>query len=134
VALDGGWSLDVPGDFAQEWDEERNWTAWNRSRTVWFRRIGFTKPGGALPTAAESLEVGRKSLPEGEPVAEIHDAGVVGEALFGPAEDDGRMVWRLSGVAGTVGQLAICNIYIEDEADRDWAVLTWQTLKHGNGG
>jgi len=134
VALDGGWSLDVPGDFAQEWDEERNWTAWNRSRTVWFRRIGFTKPGGALPTAAESLEVGRKSLPEGEPGAGIHDAGVVGEALFGPAEDDGRTVWRLSGVAGTVGQLAICNIYIEDEGDRDWAVRTWQTLRHGQDG
>lgn len=132
VALDGGWSLEVPGDFAQEWDEERNWTAWNSSRTVWFRRIGFTKPGGALPTAAESLEVGRKSLPEGEPVAGISGAGVMGEALFGPAEDDGRTVWRLSGIAGTVGQLAICNIYIEDEANRDWAVRTWQTLRHGS--
>ena len=133
VALDGGWSLEVPGDFATEWDEERNWTAWNASRTVWFRRIGFTKPGGALPTAGEALEIGRKSLPEGESVPTINEAGIVGEALFGSTEDDGRTVWRLSGVAGTVGQLAVCNIYIEDQADRDWAVRAWQTLRHGNG-
>jgi hypothetical protein len=56
---------------------------------------------------------------------------VVGEAVFGPTEDDGRTVWRLSGVAGTVGQLAVCNIYTEDESDRGWAVRTWQSLRHG---
>ena len=131
VALDGGWSLLVPGAFAREWDEERNWTAWNRSRTIWFRRIGFTKPGGALPTAGESLEVGKKSLPEGTPVERIESAGIIGEGIYGPTEDDGRTVWRLSGVAGTVGQLAICNIYIEDESDRDWAVETWLSLRNG---
>jgi hypothetical protein len=131
AALDGGWSLEVPGEFASEWDEERNWTAWNRSRTVWFRRVGFTKPGGALPTAAEALEVGRKSLPEGEPAPGVEAPGVAGEAVFGPTEDDGRTVYRLSGVAGAVGQLAVCNIYVENPADRDWAVRTWQTLRHG---
>ena len=122
----------MPGDFAEEWDEERNWTAWNRSRTVWFRRVGFTKPGGALPTAAEALEVGRKSLPEGNPAPGINEGGVVGEAVFGPTEDDGRTVFRLSGVAGTVGEIAVCNIYVETESDRDWAVKTWQTLRHGS--
>ena len=130
-SLDGGWSLEVPGEFAHEWDEERNWTAWNRSRTIWFRRIGFTKPGGALPTATESLDVGRKSLPEAEPAARIDAAGVVGEAVFGSTEDDGRTVWRLSGIAGAVGQLAICNVYLEAEGDRAWAIDTWRTLRHG---
>jgi hypothetical protein len=129
--LDGGWSLEVPGAFASEWDDERNWTAWNGSRTVWFRRVGFTKPGGALPSAAEALEVGRKSLPEGQPAPGIDEAGIVGEAVYGPTEDDGRTVYRLSGVAGAVGEIAVCNIYIEDESDRDWAVRTWQTLRHG---
>jgi len=127
--LDGGWSLEIPGDFAGEWDEERNWTAWNRSRTVWFRRVGFTKPGGALPTASEALEVGKKSMPEGRPAPGIEEEGLVGEAVFGPTEDDGRIVYRLSGVAGSPGEIAVCNIYIEDEADYDWAVRTWRTLR-----
>lgn len=131
IALDGGWSVEVPGGFAREWDEERNWTAWDRTRTVWFRRVGFTKPDGTPPTPVEALEVGRRSLPDGEPVPGIDAGGVSGAAVFGPAEEEGRTVWRLSGVAGAGGQLAVCNVYCESEADRDWAVRTWQSLRHG---
>jgi hypothetical protein len=45
-------------------------------------------------------------------------------------EEDGRTLWRLSGVTGAPGQLAVCNVYIENEADRDWAVRTWHSLRH----
>jgi hypothetical protein len=130
VQLDGGWSVQVPGDFAQEWDHERNWTAWNRSRTVWFRRVGFTKPGGLAPTASEVLEVGRRSLPEGEVVGGINRGDICGSAVFGAVEEEGRQVWRLSGVAGAPGQLAICHVYVEDATDRDWATQTWQSLNY----
>jgi hypothetical protein len=133
VALDGGWSVEVPGEFAREWDEERNWTAWDQTRTVWFRRVGFVKPDGSPPTAGEALELGRKSLPEGEPAPELSAGGVLGEAVYGQTEEEGRTVWRLSGVAGTGGQLAVCNVYSESASDRDWAVRTWQSLRHGNG-
>jgi hypothetical protein len=131
VVLDGGWSLEVPGPFAREWDEDRNWTAWDASRTVWFRRVGFTKPDGSPPTAGEALEVGRRSLPEGEPVPDLGVGEVRGEAVFGPTEEEGRTVWRLGGVAGAAGQLAVCNVYVESEADREWAVKAWQSLRHG---
>jgi hypothetical protein len=33
-------------------------------------------------------------------------------------------------VAGAAGQLAVCNVYSESAADRDWAVRTWQSLRH----
>jgi hypothetical protein len=131
VTLDGGWSVEVPGDFAREWDEERNWTAWNRTRTVWFYRVGFTKSDGDPPTVDELLEVGRRSLPEGDAVSGIHAGSVRGSAVFGPTEEEGRTVWRLGGVASAAGQLAVCNIYTEDPTDRDWAVRTWQSLRHG---
>lgn len=134
AALDGGWSVEVPGGFAREWDEDRNWTAWDRTRTVWFRRVGFTKRDGSPPTPAEALEVGRRSLPAGEPVPGIDAHGVLGAAVFGPAEEDGRTVWRLSGVAGAGGQLAVCNVYCESESDRDWAVRAWQSVRHADGG
>jgi hypothetical protein len=134
VTLTGGWSVEVPGDFAREWDDDRTWTAWNRTRTVWFHALGFTKPDGSRPSAAEAVEVGRRSLPEGEPVAGIDRAGIRGAAVFGPADEDGRTVWRLSGVAAVEGQLVVCNVYTEDPADRDWAAHTWQSLRHaGNG-
>jgi hypothetical protein len=133
AALDGGWSVQVPGGFAREWDADRNWTAWDRTRTVWFRRVGFTKPDGSSPTALEALEVGRKSLPEGDPVPGLEVGEVRGAGVFGPVEEEGRTVWRLSGVAGVAGQLAVCNVYAESAADRDWAVQTWLTLRHSQG-
>jgi hypothetical protein len=128
VGLDGGWSVEVPGGFAREWDADRNWTGWDRTRTVWFRRVGFTKSDGEPPTAGEAAEVGRGSLPDGEAVP--GPGGVPGAAVWGPAEEDGRRVWRLSGVAGAAGQLAVCNVYSESAADRDWAVRTWQSVRH----
>lgn len=129
-ALDGGWSIEVPGDFAREWDADRNWTAWDRTRTVWFRRVGFTKPNGEIPTAEEALEIGRRSLPTGEAIPELDANGIRGTAVFGPVEEDGRIVWRLSGVAGAGDQLAVCNVYAESATDHDWAIRIWQSLRH----
>ncbi|MBX9626397.1 MAG: hypothetical protein K2X82_21535, partial [Gemmataceae bacterium] len=66
--LGGGWSVEVPGEFAREWGEDRTWTGWSGGRTVWFHAERFTKPDGSAPTAAEAVAVGRRSLPAGAPV------------------------------------------------------------------
>jgi hypothetical protein len=135
VQLDGGWGIEVPGDLARERNDDRTWTAWDRTRTVWFQALRFTKRDGVPPTAAEAAEVGRRSLPEGEALAPLDRAGLRGEAVFGSVEEDGRTLWRLSGVTGAPGQLAVCNVYVENPADRDWAVRTWHSLTYtGNGG
>jgi hypothetical protein len=130
VSLRSGWSIEVPGDFAREWDDKGIWSAWNRTRSVWFHCLGFTKRGGDEPTTEEALEVGRKSLPDGEPVPGFTRKGVVGEAVFGEADENGRTVWRLGGIAAVPGQLVTCNVYTEDPADHDWAVRTWHSLRH----
>jgi hypothetical protein len=98
---------------------------------VWFRRVGFTKPDGSEPSSGEVLEVGRRSLPDGELLPALDAGGVRGAAVYGPAAEDGRTVWRLSGVAGAGGQLAVCNVYSESASDRAWALQTWQSLRHG---
>lgn len=133
VPLGGGWSIEVPGDFARGWDDDRTWTGWNTTRTVWFHAMGYSKPDGTLPSAEEAVEVGRRSLPDGEPVPGLNAKGVREEAVFGPTDEEGRMVWRLSGVAAVPGQLVVCHAYIEDANDRDWAVHTWQTLRASGG-
>jgi hypothetical protein len=130
TCLDAGWSIEIPGDFAQEWDADRNWTAWNATRTIWFRRVGFTKPDGSQPTSTEILELGRRSLPEGEPLPALDAGPVRGLAVFGPVDEDGRTIWRLSGMAGAAGHLVVCNIYCQSPDDRAWAIHTWQSLHH----
>ena len=132
VQLDGGWSIEVPGELARERNEDRTWDAWDRTRTVWFQALQFTKKDGQPPTAAEAAEVGRRSLPDGEALPPLVRDGLRGEAVFGSVEEDGRTLWRLSGVTGAAGQLAVCNVYIENPADRDWAVRTWHSLRHAS--
>lgn len=130
AALCGGWSVEVPGGFAREWENERTWTGWDATRTVWVHVVCFTKPDGSRPTPAEAVAVGKRSLPEGEPVPGLSRDGLRGEAVYGVAEEDGRRVWRLSGVTATEGQLVVCHVYSDDPGDRDWAVRTWQSLRH----
>lgn len=128
--LDGGWSIEVPGELARERNDDGTWDAWDRTRTIWFQALRFTKRDGSPPTAAETAEVGRRSLPEGEALPPLARDGLRGEAVFGSVEEDGRTLWRLSGVTGSPGQLAVCNVYTENAADRDWAVRTWHSLRH----
>jgi hypothetical protein len=54
-------------------------------------------------------------------------------AVFGRIVEDGKTLWRLSGIAGGDGQLAVCNIYVESAAERSWAIAAWQSLRFGNG-
>jgi hypothetical protein len=131
VALGDGWAVTVPGEMARERNDDGTWDAWDRTRTVWFQALRFTKRDGAPPTAAEAVEVGRRSLPDGEAVPPLDRAGLRGAAVFGPVDEDGRTLWRLSGVTGAPGQLAVCNVYCENPADRDWAVRTWHSLALG---
>ena len=37
VTLTGGWTLTIPGEFADEWEEGgETWSAWHGGRTIWF--------------------------------------------------------------------------------------------------
>jgi hypothetical protein len=130
VSLEGGWSIEVPGEFARERGDDHTWTAWDQTRTVWFQALRFTKRDGSQPSAAETTEFGRKSLPEGEALPPVVHDKLRGEAVVGLVEEDGRTLWRLIGVTGAPGQLAVCNVYSQNEADRDWAVRTWHSLRH----
>jgi hypothetical protein len=129
VSLEGGWSIEVPGEFARERGEDHTWTAWDQTRTVWFQALRFTKRDGSQPSATETAEFGRKSLPEGEALPSVVRDELRGEAVVGSVEEDNRTLWRLTGVTGAAGQLAVCNVYSQNEADRDWAVRTWHSLR-----
>jgi len=80
-------------------------------------------------SAAEALAVGLSNLPPGESLPMKLHRPVLGEAVFSPHDEEGVAMHRLSGIAAADGQLAACNIYLRDAADRDWAIAVWQSLR-----
>jgi hypothetical protein len=113
---------------AEEWTEDGRWSAWDGGRTVWFTAFTLQKPDGSKPTAEECLE--RLTPPAGEAV-EYRGERVLGQAGFGPYEEDGEQLWQLNARSAVAGAAALCNIFVHDPADRDWAIATWQSLRRG---
>jgi hypothetical protein len=125
VPVTGGWTIEVPGHFATSWEDDgHTWNAWDTGRTVWFRSVFADGQ-----SAEEALIVGRVNLPDGEHLPGRHKHGVLGEAVFGPHHEDGQDLWRLSGIASVDGQLAACNVYVNNVIDREWAINVWRSLK-----
>lgn len=130
VQLSSGWSIEVPGEFTREWAEKGIWTAWDRTRSVWFHCLGLTNYDGDHASTEQALDLGRKSLPTGDVIPPFERNGVAGEAVYGSTDENGRTVYRLGGIAAVPGQLVTCNAYFTDPADREWAVRVWESLRH----
>ncbi len=127
VPLTGGWHVEIPGSFAISRNEDgTTWTAWNDSRTVWFRDLAM----GTDLSARDAVAAGRNNLPSGKALPRLQNGSVVGDAVFGPYAEDGRAGWRVCGVVAAEGHLATCNVYISNESDREWAIHTWESLGH----
>jgi hypothetical protein len=129
VDLQDGWSITIPGAMAEQWEPEgENWSAWDGRRTVWFHRWTFSKKTGGVPSAEEVLAMAEKQLPEGERF-EHRTPRVLGLAALAPHEEDGKAMLNLKAFSAVPGGLALCNVFFDDPADRDWAVATWHSLE-----
>lgn len=129
ATFSGGWHLRIPGRLAVKRDDDgRTWTAWDETITVWLKDQALGHPErGPAPSARHAVAAAKRNLPEAEPLPPL-DGATVGEAVYGPHSEDGRDIGRLCGVAAHGNRLAICNIYVNDPADRDRAVAIWQSL------
>ncbi len=125
--LSGGWSLAIPGSLAERWDDARTWCALERGRTVWFTSLS-TEPtdGGVSVTAEETLA----GLPPLEGALTHHrDGPLVGIAALGRSLADGVELAQLRAYTAAPGQAAVLTVCVEDDADRDWALALWRSLR-----
>jgi hypothetical protein len=127
VSLTGGWSIRVPGDFAEEWETSgQAWSAWHAGRTVRFTSWSV-RDEGEQQSAAEILA--ELELPDGD-VFEHQQGNVVGRAVFFLHEEKGESLWNLKAYSAVVGGFALCNIFVRGEDDLGWALDVWKTLEH----
>ncbi len=127
VDLTDGWSIEIPGEMTEEWDEEGLWTARDTGRAIFFKSYRLSKDDGSKPATREILD--GLTLPEGRRI-EHRKEGMIGRAaLVVPdrRDDDG---WRLAGHNVVDGGLAVCNVLFRDPDERDWAIATWRSLEN----
>jgi hypothetical protein len=129
VTLTGGWSLTIPGSFSEEWQEGgETWSAWHGGRTIWFTSWSVSGEADRKPSAREILD--GRSWPDEGTILEHQDGNLVGQAVFLPYEEEGEPLWNLKAYSAIEGNFCLCNIYVKDESDRDWAIEIWKSLRN----
>ncbi|MBM3992863.1 MAG: hypothetical protein FJ303_01705 [Planctomycetes bacterium] len=129
VTLTGGWSLTIPGTFAEQWEQNgETWSAWHGGRTIWFTSWSVTGEDDRTLNAGEILDT--RPWPEERGGIIEYQAGLIhGRAIFAPHEENGQPMWNLKGYSAVEGNFCLCNIFVQNEADRDWAIETWKSLR-----
>jgi hypothetical protein len=127
VDLTDGWSIEIPGEMAEDWDEEGLWTARDTGRAIFFRSYRLSKDDGSKPGTREILD--GLTLPDGRRV-EHRKEGMIGRAALVVPDPEDDVGWRLAGHNVVDGGLAICNVIFRDPDERDWAIATWRSLEN----
>ena len=127
VDLTDGWSIEIPGEMVEQWDDEGLWTARDAERAVFFKSYSLTKEDGTKPEADEILD--GLTLPDGR-LLEHREDQVSGRAVLTSPDGDDDPAWQLVGHSVIEGGLAACNIILGDPDDCDWAIATWRSLGH----
>ncbi len=129
LSLSGGWSLVVPGELAERWEERGTWVGWDRTRTVWMSSLTAE---GTRDT--EAVLAGLPEIAGEGDVLRMERGPIVGHARFAIEEEDGRRVVVMRAHAACGPHVALGTIILPEDADRTWALETWGTLDREDGG
>lgn len=128
VALAGGWTVRIPGALKESMGDDGRWSAWGPGRAVWFTSFRFASTDGRVPPEPRSLLADFRPEP-GERIPELPGAPP-SAASFGETREDGRPLWRLEGRVALPGHMAVCDIFVEDPREKDWALEVWRSIRH----
>jgi len=124
----GGWSLEVPGSFAEKWEDRSTWVGWEDGRSVWL--TCFANRTGKAPTIPPQLALGDASTTWGE-VLEYQTERVLGSALLDRSiDEDGEKTWQLATRSAVAGHLAVATICFVHDEERNWALQAWRSIQH----
>jgi hypothetical protein len=125
TVVHAGWSLEIPGSFAERWNDG-DWWAGEAGRSITL---------AATPTGQD----GRPMAPEafldqvagdlGTGALAHRDGPVVGRARLSVDPSSGVEVAVLDGYSAVVGSGAAIRVVIDDPADWEWALNTWRSLE-----
>ncbi len=118
-----GWSLEIPGGFAERRTDEE-WWGGGTGRSVTLAAIST----GSMPPASFLAQVAGDLGPD---ALSHRDGEVHGKARISSDASSGLEVGVLDGYAAITGSGAAIRIVFDDPADWQWALDMWRSLAPG---
>jgi hypothetical protein len=126
VTLSGGWSIAVPGELAERWDERGTWVGWDARRSLWIT----TAEAPAGHDTAQSLD----GLPplEGDTDVLVMERGPIhGAVRFGARDEDEGQRSHVGHAHAALGRHVVLGTFVSSREDDRAAFLEmWGSLDH----
>ena len=122
-----GWSLTIPGSFAEKRSEEE-WWGGGAGRAITMAAVQTGTDNGAMGAQAFINQFAGDMGPD---AIEHHAGGLVGRAKLTSDATSGVEIGILDGFSAVVGSGAVIRIEFDDPGDWQWAIDMWKSLAPG---
>lgn len=126
--LSGGWSIEIPGEMGERWEDRGTFVAFDTGRSLFFNSMENPDPASSQATLA-----GLGELSGGE-VLEFERGGILGRAVLMQEKRGPEPLYRLDAQAALGQHAALGTLLFERADDRAWALETWGSLAHEDEG
>lgn len=124
----GGWSIDVPGHWHYDWeDDNTTFVCWGHSITV--RVSSFALHSDPAKSALEMAGEPR-GVTDSTDLIDDRGEQPPGWAIISFQSDDEGSYWRLSGHRGKTNGLGIVTICFDNKSDLERVLAVWRSFKH----
>ena len=131
VELLGGWSVTLPGSFAETWNDDGSYCAWGGGRTVWFASHDQPEDPATGPAQVARPGLNEGSLAQGDRPVQLPKlpAAYDRRAWVARCPGDGDTVCKLTAHLALAGRRAHVSIVFDDPHAEDWAIHTVESVR-----
>lgn len=128
VALSGGWSIAIPGELAERWDERGTWVGSDPKRSVW-----ITSAEAPPDHDTEATLAGLPPL-EGEGDTLAMERGPIRGAVRFELKEEGEDRTHVAHAHAALGpHLVVATFLAREEQERETFLEMWGSLDHPDG-
>jgi hypothetical protein len=125
VTLSGGWSIAIPGELSERWDERGTWAATDPKRSVW-----ITSAEAPPDHDTEATLAGLPTL-EGQGDTIAMERGAIRGAVRFEVKDEGNGPMHVAHAHAAVGpHLVVATFLAREETERETFLEMWGSLEH----
>jgi hypothetical protein len=119
-----GWTLTIPGSFAEKRSEEE-WWGGGTGRAI---TLAAVQTGSGAEAMTAHAFVAQFAGEMGPDAIDHHAGPVIGRATLSSDTSSGVEIGILDGYSATSGSGAVIRIEFDDPADWQWAIEMWKSL------